>query len=110
MLYLIFPIVAISYIYSVQSSGVQKFETTPYNLTDNNWVNGVGINTTCFFINNSRENFNYYQVGKLIKFSTGDTRQIIRVEQTGAYLNIYVNGQPLDGEKVGFPNKIEIVK
>lgn len=83
---------------------------TPYNLTDDNWINGVGRFVSGFIVSNSGENLDDYQVEKLIKFANGDTRQIIRVDRSGQYLTVYVNGELLDGEQVGFPNKIEIIK
>lgn len=104
-IYLLFPFAAIAYIYSVQHAPA----TTPYDLTDSNWFNGVGRKVSGFIISHSRENFDHYQTGKIIKFANGETRQIAQVEQSGQYLRVHVIGDPLDGEQVGFPNKIEIV-
>ncbi|MFZ2405144.1 MAG: acyltransferase, partial [Methylobacter sp.] len=89
---------------------VTSLNDTPYNLTDDNWISGVGRKVSGFIVGNSRENMDYYQVGKFVKFANGDTRQIIRVDQSDQYLTVDVNGEPLDGEQVGFPNKIEILK
>lgn len=108
--YLFVPIFTITYIYKLQSEIVKKADTSPFNLTDSNWVNGVGVKLTGFFVNNSPLNIEHYRVGELTRFSNGETRKIIRVEQAGTYLNIYLNGQPLDGKEIGFPNKIDIVK
>ena len=85
-------------------------ENTAYNLTDNNWINGVGINLTGFMVSNSLANIDKYQVGNFVRFSNGDNRQIIRVQQVQKYLNIFANGEPLNGKQIGFPNTIEVLK
>jgi len=89
---------------------VQKVETTPYQLTDNNWINGVGIKFPGFLVNNTQGNIDYYRVGNLVRFSNGETRNIVRAESSADFLNIYISGGPLKGEDVGFPNNVEVVK
>jgi len=63
-----------------------------------------------FFIANSPENLKLYRIGKHIKFANGDIREIVRLENSDQFINIYVSGKPLDGAQVGFPNKLEILK
>jgi peptidoglycan/LPS O-acetylase OafA/YrhL len=110
MAYLFFPIASIIFLYSHQSLGSKKSENTAYNLTDNNWVNGVGINLTGFIVSNSLANIDKYQVGKFVRFVNGDNRQIIRVQQVQKYLNIFASGEPLNGKQIGYPNTIEVLK
>lgn len=108
--YLFVPIFTVTYVYKLQYGIEKKADTSPFNLTDANWVNGVGVKLTGFFVNNSPLNIEHYRVGQLVRFSNGEIRKIILVEQAGTYLNIYLDGQPLDGKYVGFPNKIEVLK
>lgn len=110
LVYLVFPIAIVTYIYSHQKDTSTQYNLTPYNLTDGNWINGVGRTFPGFFIDNTLGNLDRYKIGKIIRFVNGDTRQIVRVEQSVKYLTVYVNGNLLDGKQVGFPNKIEIVE
>jgi hypothetical protein len=50
------------------------------------------------------------QVGKAIRFANGEIRRINRVKISGMYLNILLDSSALDGEKVGFPNKLEVIE
>jgi hypothetical protein len=108
--YLFLPIVTILYVYSLQNSGSHNNEVTAYNLTDKNWINGIGRVFSGFFIANTPDNIKLYKIGRRIKFANGDTREIVGLEHSDQFINIYVSGKPLDGEQVGFPNKLEIVK
>ena len=109
-MYFCLPIAAITYIYSYQYSTAHNPATTPFNLTDANWINGVGKTASNFFIANTSINLAHYQVGKFLRFSNGDIRKIVQVEQSGQFLTISVDGLPLNGQQIGFPNKIEIIK
>jgi hypothetical protein len=105
LIYLISPFAAVTYIYLHQ-----KVTTHPGNFTDSNWIKGIGRISSIILINNTPENIDRYSVGKVIKFSNGEARKIVQVEPSEQFLNIHVDGDPLDGLQVGFPNKIEIVK
>ncbi len=78
-----------------------------YNLTDNNWQNGISIRENGFFIGNSG-NINIKKDDKL-EFPTGK-RKVVNVQNTGAYINIFVDGEKLDPTKDGYPNKIKLIK
>ena len=93
-----------------QSSFMQRPSKSPYNLTDQSWIKGVHKSSAMIFVSNTPQNLNQYQVGKMIKFSDGNIREIIRIDNSSMYLVIVLSGDPLDGTKVGFPNKLEIVK
>lgn len=108
--YLLMPVGIVSYVYSGQMYFVQNHESTPFNLTDENWINGIGVKISAFFVSDSEANFDYYQVGRRVSFSSGEIREIVRVERGGMYLNVFLSGNPLDGKKIGFPNIVEIVK
>ncbi|KTD63701.1 acyltransferase [Legionella santicrucis] len=101
--------IMIAYTYSVYSINLKRPSITPYYLTDQNWLNGINRNVAGFFVRNSPLNMELYKIGKLVKFSDGVSREIIQVGGTATYLNIFLSGAPLDGKKVGFPHKIEVV-
>lgn len=90
---------------------LKSVDDTAVDLTDINWVKGVAKGwATAFFVTNTSENISKFTIGKRVRFADGTIRQIQRQEALGKYLNVYLDGLPLDGAKVGFPNKIEVVE
>jgi hypothetical protein len=83
-------------------------DDTSFDLTDQNWINGVAIKWAGFFVRNTVPNRYKLTRGKKIQFADGQIRTITRQEDGGAYLNIFLDGLPLDGNIVGFPHKIEV--
>ncbi|UAW63712.1 hypothetical protein KMZ15_06445 [Mycoavidus sp. HKI] len=80
-------------------------------LTDINWVRGIARNHAGFFIPHNEKLVREYKPGRFVKFSNGEMRKIIRTEPSGSvYLNIFLEGNPLDPEKVGLPSSYSIVK
>jgi hypothetical protein len=84
--------------------------TQPYNLSDVNWQKGIGKNWAGFFVINTPNNINLYKVGRQIKFITGDIRTINNVIVGENFVNIYLTGKVLDGDIVGFPNRVEVLE
>lgn len=79
-------------------------------ITDDNWGRGVGKNSAAFFLPNRPAFVSLLAVAKKVRFTNGEIREIIRVDQTGIYLNVFLEGQPLDANKVGLPIKIEVIE
>lgn len=79
-------------------------------ITDDNWNRGVGKSSAVFFLPDRPAFVSLLAVAKKVRFTNGEVREIIRVEQTGTYLNVFLEGQPLDGHKVGLPNEIEVIE
>jgi len=80
-----------------------------FNLTDGNWTNGISNNHAGFFVYNSTENRTKYKVGRRIKFVSGEMRSIQSTTESLDYLNVFLSGEPMDGNVIGYPNKIEII-
>jgi hypothetical protein len=78
-------------------------------LTDNNWIHGIARRWAGFFVPNAQKFADEYKAGRLVKFANGETREIIRSDPSGLYLNIYLNGDPLNPEKVGLPTKFVVM-
>ena len=76
------------------------------NVTDKNWLNGVGREKPGFFIPTSPDI--KIKDGDNVTFSNGETRKIERLYQNGEYINIVLYGDPIDGSIVGYPNVIYI--
>jgi len=106
--YLFTPMSVVAYVWYDQNYGVPHYHAN--NLTDVNWINGVGRSWAGFFVNNATENIERYHIGNKVRFINGDIREITQIIKSESFINIYLNGIPLDGEKVGYPNDIEVVK
>lgn len=83
---------------------------TAYNLTDRNWNGGVAVRWAGFFVDSTSANLAELTSGKKIRFADGSERTIVWQKQNGSYLYIGVSGLPLDGARVGYPNKFEVQK
>jgi hypothetical protein len=78
-------------------------------LTDNNWLRGIARNWAGFFLPNTSDFARDFQPGRYVLLGDGSVRKIIRVEFNGPYLNIFLEGEPLDADKVGLPSHFRII-
>lgn len=76
------------------------------NFTDPNWVNGISRFKPGFFLMSSSGID--IKEGDDVTFSNGETRKVMRVLRAGEFINIELNGSPLDGSIVGYPNAVRI--
>jgi endoglucanase len=89
-----------------QKTGVSY---TPANSTDENWVNGVARAwATAFIVTDSIQAKSDFAVGKKVTFSDGTVRTIVRQKENAGSLIVFLDGAPLDGKVVGYPNKIKV--
>ncbi|MGQ0286872.1 hypothetical protein ACT2CV_06680 [Pasteurellaceae bacterium 22721_9_1] len=72
-------------------------------LTDINWKNGVARGRAGFFVPNTNSLRTQLLPGRELVFKDGDVRTILEAVDAGGYLNIYLNGPPLDSDSVGIP-------
>lgn len=80
------------------------------NFTSNVWLKGVFRNADGFSVRNNPANLAALKSGTTIKFADGSVRKVTRIQVVGQHLSVFVTGGRLDGNKVGYPNKISIVK
>jgi hypothetical protein len=78
-------------------------------LTDQNWVNGIARRWAGFFVPNNKKFRGEYRPGRIVQFANLSTRRIVRTEMNGIYLNIFVEGDPLNPEEVGMPNSFSVL-
>lgn len=103
-IYSALPLAVVGY---VNASQIAPPPTSAFDLTDANWDHGIARTVPGFFVTTTKENLKQFQVGRRVRFSDGEARTIMRADQSGKYLNIYVDGTPLRGDLVGFPNLIK---
>lgn len=85
-------------------------ENSAFNLSDRNWEKGVAKHWAGFFVSKSSKNVQEYTVGNKVRFINEDIRTIKRMATSRRYLNLYLDGAPLDGNTVGYPKKIQVIK
>ena len=78
-------------------------------LTDSNWTCGIARRWGGFFVPNNNKFVAQFSAGKSVRFVDGSNREITRVEPSGKYLNIFVDGEPLDPEKIGSPDSFLVI-
>lgn len=89
----------------------QYYVTTPYNLTDSNWVKGVGRALIAFFVSNTEENRKQFVVGRKVKFANGEVRSIVKTAvNANIFYNIHVSGAVMNGNEVGYPNEVILIE
>jgi hypothetical protein len=94
--------------HEIVSNLIQKPDS-PYNLTDANWNLGVAKFDSGFFVSNTPSNLNKFRVGYKVIFNNKEEREIIRVNNSGPYLNIFLLGEKLSADIHGYPNKFSVV-
>ena len=81
----------------------------PKNSSDSNWVNGVAKSwDAAFFVDNSPEVQKAVSVGNKVTFADGTIRTIVNTKENSGCLIIFLDGLPLDGAVVGYPNKVTV--
>jgi len=79
-----------------------------FDLTDENWVNGIGRNVAGFFVVNGSANHPFLlNIGDNIQFVDGQIRRVEKIDASSRFVYYYLDGEPLDGKKVGYPNEIK---
>jgi hypothetical protein len=77
--------------------------------TDDNWLNGVARSwDTALLIANSINARKDFMIGNRLTFADGDARTIIDVKEEGGSLIVFLEGAPMDGNLIGYPNKFSI--
>jgi hypothetical protein len=93
---------------SIESAGKENSVAVSFYLTDENWNNGIARHWAGFFTPNDSSYEKKYITGRIVQFGDGQERQIIDVRKAGAYINVFVAGEPLDPEKVGRPDTYSV--
>lgn len=77
-------------------------------VTDTNWENGVARHWSGFFVPNDDPFTSRFLSGHIVTFANGEQRRILHTEASGAYLNVFVDGTPLDSKTAGPPSRYTV--
>lgn len=88
----------------------RKYQIVLTNHTDDNFLNGVARRSAGFFVMNDPRVATILKGAAAVTFSDGTMRRIKSVEPNsgGATLIVWLEGEPLDGSRVGFPSTVRI--
>lgn len=96
--------------YTRSATGTGFAATQAYNYTgDNFWVRGFAVSIAAFMLENNEMNTESYLPGRSVRLSTGEVRKIQEVHQGATYIDIILEGAPIDGNTVGYPNPIQLL-
>jgi hypothetical protein len=80
-----------------------------FNVTDPTWLKGIARGWSGFFVKVPPYDKGKYKPGNILRFADGQLRVVLRTSKTGTYLNVFLDGGPLDGNVVGYPEAIELI-
>ena len=87
-------------------------QQTNYKLSDttnSEWVKGVAKGWgTAFFIKNTDQAKKDFAVGKKLILSDGSVRTVTSNQINGDNLIVYLDGERLNGDVVGYPNSVKL--
>ena len=78
-------------------------------ITDATWAKGVAKAWAGLVVAATPESQNSYRPGAILRFADGQLRVVSKTTTAGPYLNVFIDGSPLDGNVNGFPAVIELV-
>lgn len=83
------------------------YQTSHY--TDQNWVNGVATSwATALFLPSTVYAKSRIVEGRQITFADGATRTIVSAKEDNGSLIVHLDGAPLDGTVVGYPQEFAV--
>ena len=86
-------------------------QQTNYKLSDttnNEWVKGVAKGWgTAFFVKNTDQAKTEFAIGKKVILSDGSVRTVTGNQINGDNLIVYLDGEKLNGDLVGYPNSVK---
>jgi len=93
--------------YKIEKGAVTaNVEDDSFIVTDANWNRSVARRWPGFFVSAARKAD--YPPGRTVLFKNGESRRISAVEQQGPYLNVFVEGGPLDPAIHGIPPEYQL--
>lgn len=77
--------------------------------TNHEWANGVWRTSAGVSLRATPENLAAFQAGTRVQLADGQVRFVTAVKTVGGNLSVSMNGPMLDGDLVGYPNRLRAV-
>lgn len=91
-------------------TGVMETLGSAANVTDVTWLNGVAKGWSGFFVESTPEALKAYAPGTMLRVPDGQLKVVTRTSESGAYLNVFLDGPPIDGNVNGYPYRMQRVR
>lgn len=108
--FFLLPVAVLAHVWTFDSPARTALSDTTYNWTDSDWLNGVHQTQARFFVGNTVGNREGFVTGAKVKFANDDVRVVKESFVTGAYLTVVLEGTPIDGNVVGYPSKLQLIR
>lgn len=79
-------------------------------VTDATWRHGVAVDWSGLVAHETLPGASDFQVGQILIFESEKMRNVIRIEHAHGYVNVFLDGTKLDGDRDGYPHKILAIK
>ena len=87
---------------------IPEIPHAPYPITDVNWENGIRLGTAAFVVRTGPQYEGVFEPGKIVSFSGSGDRVITIVNANPTWTEVYVEGNPLDPQLDGYPNRFSV--
>ncbi|RYJ61310.1 glycoside hydrolase family 5 protein [Pseudomonas songnenensis] len=77
--------------------------------TNTEWLNGVYRASAGFSIQATSANIAAFKAGASVKLADGQVRKILRAQQVGSNLSVFLEGSAINGTAVGYPKTVSVV-
>lgn len=88
----------------------EKLKDNDFFYSDDRWDHGILRPSAGFFERNSLKNQSRFAPGNLVQLGNGEKRKVLRQEQNGTYLNIYLEGEPFSYAAAGPPSEFSVTE
>jgi endoglucanase len=77
--------------------------------TNTDWLNGVYRASAGFSIQATSANIAAFKAGASVKLADGQVRKILRAQQVGSNMSVFLEGSAINGAAVGYPKTVSVV-
>ena len=77
--------------------------------TNTEWLNGVYRASAGFSIQATSANIAAFKAGASVKLADGQVRKILRAQQVGSNMSVFLEGSAINGAAVGYPKTVSVV-
>ncbi len=94
---------------SATAQAATTYSVTLSSFSNENWLNGIYRTRAGFNIPLNSTSHAAFSVGRFVQFSDKQVRKITMVQAVGNTLSVFVEGDLLDGNTVGYPKPVAVV-
>ena len=77
--------------------------------TNTDWLNGVYRTSPGFSIQASSANIAAFKAGASVRLADGQVRKVLRAQQVGSNMSVFLEGAAINGSTVGYPKTVSVI-